>query len=103
LNLTPSATLRGDLKLQSQIKGQVSSNPTFPSGAIRGRLFVKMANIGRRVVTIEKICLQVFQEELEELRKINLAISKGLKALGLSLAFRSHVQRFPYSWMKTSR
>lgn len=38
-----------------------------------GRLYVRASNVGRRALTIEEIFLQVFPDELEELRTTPLA------------------------------
>jgi len=43
--------------------------PNSPT-QVRGELFVKMANIGRRAVTIEKICLQIFEDEIDRLKEL---------------------------------
>jgi hypothetical protein len=60
---------RWKLSLEAWIQTRVSNLPNSPSLG-QGRLLVKAANIGRRALTIEKICLQVFEHELEQLRKV---------------------------------
>jgi len=52
------------------------SNPPFHPGSIRATLFVRVANIGRRALTIENIRLEVFEDEIEELDKSELASVK---------------------------
>jgi hypothetical protein len=67
-------------------------------GLIQAHLFVKVANVGRRALTIEKICLQVFEDEIEALNKLNtsrqrLAIIERVEHIG-------SVARFPHTLSK---
>jgi hypothetical protein len=80
---------RWKLSLEAWIEPSKSSPPFF-EGSIRGRLFVKAANIGRRALTIEQIHLQVFEDEVEELRK-NEHVWTGKKER------RGAVASFPYT------
>jgi len=63
---------RWKLSLEAWIKGSefCPGMPVSPT-TTRGELFVKIANIGRRALTIEKICLQVFEDEIEGLTTLS--------------------------------
>src|SRR5260370_3755681 len=63
----------------------------------QGRLLVKAANIGRRALTIEKIYVQGFQNELEELRKAPVAEVGRVERIGFVARFTTFTRpsRFP--------
>jgi hypothetical protein len=75
---------------------RVSSMPDFPA-LVQGRLLVKDANIGRRALTIEKIYVQVFEDELEELRKAPVAEVGRVERIGFVARFTTFTRpsRFP--------
>jgi hypothetical protein len=66
---------RWKLSLEARIEGRVYRTengkvlPISPT-RIRGELIVKASNIGRRSLTIEKICLQVFEDEVDALNAL---------------------------------
>ena len=62
---------------------------------VRGKLFVKMANTGRRSLTIEGIWLQVFEDELEGLRKTELVYTERVERLGFVARFAFRQGEFP--------
>lgn len=84
---------RWKLSLGAWIEAPAPSIPSFPK-AIRGRLFVETKNIGRRTLTIEGIALQVFKDELEEIRKSELARIEKVERIGFVAYFMS-AQSFP--------
>jgi len=62
----------------------------------RGGLFLRAANIGRRALTIEKIFLQVFSDEIEELRTTPLVEIDTIERIGTVAFFRTITpNRFP--------
>jgi hypothetical protein len=85
---------RWRLSLEAWIKGY-ELNPGMPPNATRGELFVKMANIGRRALTIEKICLQVFEDEIEELNTLSKPQSRTVLVRIEMVEHIGSVARFP--------
>lgn len=78
---------RWKLSLEAWIRIQTMSQPTKEQSR-RGWLCVKAANIGRRALTIEKIYLQVFGDEIEELRKTPLVEMGRIDRIGMVACFR---------------
>jgi hypothetical protein len=86
---------RWKLSLEARIRIE---KMLVPDGAQtgRGRLFLKAANIGRRALTIEKIFLQVFSDEIEELRSTPLVEVSSIEQIGTVAFFRTITpNRFP--------
>jgi|SRR5271165_354834 len=82
---------RWKLYLQAWIEGPASPSTTN----IRRWLFVSAKNIGRRVLTIENIFVQVFEDELEELRKIQVVALTSIQGIGSVAYFPPSGVRFP--------
>jgi hypothetical protein len=79
---------RWKLLLEAWIKPRASGNPPT---VVRGYLFVKLSNIGRRAVTIEKICLQLFEDEIEGLSGMNSmghSTIERIEHIGYTVRFR---------------
>jgi hypothetical protein len=86
---------RWKISLSAWIEPLKSSVPVH-QGAIRGHLFVKAANLGRRTLTIEKMYLQVFGDELEELRKNGHVWTDKIERIGAVASFPyASTARFP--------